>query len=158
MPYVSLSCASRPRPIPARALLAVAVLAAVVLAAACGGADIAPADDLAGLVESLQQAGFDTPEQEETNMLESRFFDVPGVALVVPGRRILAFEFADESQAGAQAALVSADGSGIGNKFVGWRDTPHFFSRGRLIVIYQGDDQKTLDALEETLGPQFAGE
>ena len=135
----------------------VAVPQAIALAAACDGS-INPADDVASLLKSLEQAGFGTPEQQATNVLESRFFSVPGIALVVPGRRVLAFEFADEPEAAAQAGLVSPDGSGIGNKFVGWRDTPHFFSRGRLIVIYQGDDQKMLDALEQALGPQFAGE
>ena len=140
-----------------RFLLVVAVPLAIALAAACDGS-INPADDVASLLKSLEQAGFGTPEQQATNVLESRFFSVPGIALVVPGRRVLAFEFADEPEAAAQAGLVSPDGSGIGNKFVGWRDTPHFFSRGRLIVIYQGDDQKMLDALEQALGPQFAGE
>jgi len=135
----------------------VAIPLVIALAAACGGS-ISPADDVAGLLQSLEQAGFGTPEQEATNVLESRFFAVPGVALVVPGRRILAYEFADEPEAQAQAGLVSSDGSGIGNKYVGWRDAPHFFSGGRLIVIYQGDDEKVLDALEEALGPQFAGE
>ncbi len=138
-------------------MLLLAVLLVAVLAAACRES-IEPADDLTGLLRSLQQAGFGTPEQEATNVLESRFFDVPGVALIVPGRKLLAYEFADEAQAGAQAGMVSPDGTGIGNKYVGWGDTPHFFSRGRLIVIYQGDDRKMLDALEEALGPQFAGE
>jgi len=147
----------RIKPTQARALATVAVLLAIALAAACSGS-VSPADDLAGLLESLQQAGFGTPEQEATNVLESHFFTVPGVALVVPGRRVLVFEFADESEAEAQAGIVSPDGSGIGNKFVSWRDTPHFFSRGRLVVIYLGSDEKMLEALEEALGPQFAGQ
>ena len=153
MPHVPLPGAPGAK----RCLLAVAIPLAIALVAACG-ASISPAHDVAGLLKSLEQAGFGTPEQEDTNVLESRFFSVPGIALVVPGRRVLAFEFADEPEAAAQAGLVSPDGSGIGNKFVGWRDTPHFFSRGRLIVIYQGDNQKMLDALDEALGPQFAGE
>ena len=147
---------SHMRTVPVRAMFLLAVLLVAALAAACRES-VSPADDLAGLLRSLQQAGFDTPEQEATNVLESRFFDVPGVALIVPGRKLLAYEFADESQAEAQAGMVSLDGTGIGNKYVGWGDTPHFFSRGRLIVIYQGDDQRMLDALEEALGPQFAG-
>ena len=160
MPHVPLPDERRLKPILARAgraLLTAAVPLAIALAAACGGA-VSPADDVAGLVKGLQQAGFGTPEQEATNVLESRFFPVPGVALIVPGRRLLAFEFADESEAGAQAATVSSDGSGIGNKFVGWGDTPHFFSRGKLIVIYQGSDVEMLDTLTAALGPQFAGQ
>jgi len=147
---------SHMRTVPVRAALLLAVLLMVALAAACRES-VSPADDLTGLLRSLQQAGFDAPEQEATNVLESRFFDVPGVALIVPGRKLLVYEFADESQTEAQAGLVSLDGTGIGNKYVGWGDTPHFFSRGRLIVIYQGGDQRMLDTLEEALGPQFAG-
>ena len=140
-----------------RCLPAVAALLVVTLTPACS-TSISPAEDLEGLARSLQEARLGAPERQETNALESRFFSVPGVALVVPGRRVLAFEFADQPEAAAQAALVSPDGSGIGNKYIGWQEPPRFFARGRLIVIYQGDDRKVLDALEKALGPQFAGE
>ena len=76
----------------------------------------------------------------------------------MPGRRLLTYEFEDEAAAQEQVGLVSPDGSGIGNKFVGWRETPHFYTRGRLIVVYLGDDEKMIDALQQALGPQFAGE
>lgn len=133
------------------------LLTVLVMTVACAGGEIPPANDADELIFSLEKAGLGTPEAHPTNPLESSFFPVPGIAIVLPGRKVLAYEFEDESTTQQQVDLVSSDGSGIGNKYIGWRDTPHFFSRGRLIAIYQGSDEKILDALSRALGPQFAG-
>ena len=47
----------------------------------------------------------------------------------------------------------TADGSTV----VEWVATQHFYSAGTLVVLYVGDEQRTLDALERPLGPPFAG-
>lgn len=47
----------------------------------------------------------------------------------------------------------TADGSTV----VEWVATQHFYSAGTLLVLYVGDEQRTLDALERLLGPPFAG-
>jgi hypothetical protein len=38
-----------------------------------------------------------------------------------------------------------------------WIATPHFFSSGRLLVLYVGDNNEILSMLEQLLGPQFTG-
>jgi hypothetical protein len=40
---------------------------------------------------------------------------------------------------------------------VAWVDTPHFYSAGRIIVLYVGSDEEILVLLEQVLGPQCAG-
>ena len=40
---------------------------------------------------------------------------------------------------------------------VEWIATPHFYGAGRLLVLYVGDEQRTIRALDLLLGPQFAG-
>ena len=47
----------------------------------------------------------------------------------------------------------TADGSTV----VEWVATPHFYSAGTLLVLYVGDERRTLDALQRLLGPPFAG-
>jgi len=128
----------------------------VAILATCSSS-IPAADDLTGLIRSLQAGGFDQVEQHDTKPLEARFFSIPGVAVVVPGHRLIAFKYLTESQTSEMASLVSGDGFGIGSKYVSWEDTPHFFSRGRLIVVCDGSEPKILSALEQALGPQFAG-
>ena len=38
-----------------------------------------------------------------------------------------------------------------------WIAPPHFFTSGRLIVLYVGEVPSMLETLTELLGPQFAG-
>jgi hypothetical protein len=38
-----------------------------------------------------------------------------------------------------------------------WIAPPHFFKSGRLIVLYIGEAPAVLEALADTLGPQFPG-
>jgi hypothetical protein len=57
----------------------------------------------------------------------------------------------------SDAVLVDADGGSIGTSMVTWVATPHFYKKGRILVLYIGDNAETLKALESVLGPQFAG-
>jgi hypothetical protein len=75
----------------------------------------------------------------------------------VRGEDVQVFEYSDATAAEAQAALVSPSGSAVGTTKIHWVGPPHFFKKGRLIVLYVGDDDKVLNALEAVLGRQFAG-
>ncbi len=71
-----------------------------------------------------------------------------------------AFEYPDRPAAKAAAALIAEDGSSveeIAEGPINWPATPHFFRKGRLVVLYVGDDRPTADLLKVILGPQFAG-
>ena len=74
--------------------------------------------------------------------------------------QIGAFEYPDRPAAEAAAALIANDGSsveGITAGPINWPATPHFFRKGRLLVLYVGDDRPTADLLKVVLGPQIAG-
>lgn len=86
------------------------------------------------------------------------FFTVPGRLIRVRGESVWAFEYPTLAAAGTDAALVYPDGSGIGTTVhIGWINTPHFYRRDYLIVLYVGVDRETMNGLERVLGPQFAG-
>jgi hypothetical protein len=80
------------------------------------------------------------------------------------------YRFPDAEQAAAGAARVSRSGMQvpIGGSLAStsWTGRPHFFRQGRLIALFceSGDvhpasrrDQLVLAALQEVMGPQFAG-
>ena len=74
--------------------------------------------------------------------------------------QIGAFEYPDRPAAEAAAALIADDGSsveGITEGPISWPATPHFFRKGRLLVLYVGDNRPTADLLKVVLGPQIAG-
>ena len=86
--------------------------------------------------------------------------------LTVNGEDIQAFEFGSAEEADAAAGGVSATGSSIvttmadGTRMasmITWVAPPHFYKAGKLIVIYVGSDNDVIDALQDAMGPQFAG-
>ena len=113
-----------------------------------------PVRDYVSLIDNLRAAGATV---EPVGEVSQPFFSVPGYVIEVNGEQVQVFEYADEAAANAEAATVSPDGSTVGRTFVGWVAPPHFFTKGRIIVLYAGSNQATLELLQRVLGPQFAG-
>ena len=67
------------------------------------------------------------------------------------------FEYASAAAAGADAHQIRADGSGTATTIVDWIAPPHFFLKGRVLVIYVGKDRGAVNLLTSVLGSQFAG-
>jgi len=85
------------------------------------------------------------------------FFSVSGRIMKVNNQPIQVFEYSNSATTESQAKLVNPDGKTIGNSKPSWMSTPHFFKSQKLIVLYVGDDQTVLRALQAELGNQFAG-
>ena len=67
------------------------------------------------------------------------------------------FEYGSASAARADAQRISSDGSGTATTKISWVGPPHFFLKGRVMVLYVGSDPAVLTLLQSLLGPQFAG-
>lgn len=89
--------------------------------------------------------------------ISTPYFDKSPRGLKIHGSPVLFLEYDDEADADALAASISSDGSKVGDKVVTEKGTPHFFRMGKVIAVYFGERENTLEALELTLGPQFAG-
>lgn len=110
--------------------------------------------DLDSLVESLQANGATV---EKADPVSQPFFKPQGQVLVVNGQDVQVFEYDSEASANAEADLVAPDGSSVGTSIMTWIATPHFYKSGKLIVLYVGDQDDTINVLEAVLGTQFAG-
>lgn len=110
--------------------------------------------DHRALIGGLRAAGAQVVQEQ---MLRQPFFDVEARILVVDGEGVQVFEYDDATTAAAQAARVSSDGSQIGTTKPLWVGPPHFYRKGRLLVLYLGEDTRTLERLACLLGPPFAG-
>jgi len=82
---------------------------------------------------------------------------VGGARYVVDGERLDVLEYAYPEQAETAARLIDPHGSRIGSVFVEWTGQPHFYRKGRLIVLYVGVNPKMLRRLSGALGPPVAG-
>jgi len=73
------------------------------------------------------------------------------------GESVQVFEYDSAETMESDAVLVDADGGTIGTSMVSWMATPHFYKKGRILVLYIGDNQEMLRLLESVLSAQFAG-
>jgi len=117
----------------------------------CGRSAVA---DHGALIGALRAAGAKVVQEQ---MLRQPFFDVEARILEVDGEGVQVFEYGDAATTAAQAARVSSDGSQIGTSKPLWVGPPHFYRKGRLLVLYVGEDTRTLERLACLLGPPFAG-
>jgi len=113
-----------------------------------------PVTDYASLIDNLHAAGIIVKPGGE---VVQPFFSVQGKIIKVHGEDAQVFQYAHETETDAQSAQVSPDGSTVGTTKIHWIGPPHFFKRGKLLVLYVGDNNKVLKALESALGRQFAG-
>jgi len=120
---------------------------------ASGGSQAA-SSALDGLLASLQGAGLDVSAGGDVSQA---LFSVAGKVLLLSGGELQVFEYPAPEAAEADAGSVSADGSSVGTTMVDWISKPHFFRSGNLIVVYVGENQTVLQALQSVLGAQFAG-
>lgn len=110
--------------------------------------------DYASLVAHLRSSDL---RVEEAGTVEQPFFGVPGRVLRVNGDDVQVFEYPSAQAAESDAAKVNPGGGSIGTTMVTWIAPPHFFRKGRLLVIYLGDQRQVHDVLQGVFGPQFAG-
>lgn len=110
--------------------------------------------DVSGLARALRGRGL---KVESAGKVSQPFFSPEGSALTVNGENVQVFRYPSARAAEAEAKKVNADGTGAGTSMAMWVGPPHFFRKGRLIVLFVGADEGVLRALTTVLGRQFAG-
>jgi hypothetical protein len=116
----------------------------------------------ASLRADLQAAGLTVTQTKDAI---NQGFSIPGQRWQANGENVYVYEYADPAGAATDAAGVSPDGTTITRadhgqsvmRSVDWIATPHFYRRGRLIVIYAGDSSSLIITLSGVLGAPFAG-
>jgi len=141
--------------VPVALLFSVAAMTAYGVWPAPFGEPRATVRDFDSLVEALLEAGATVVVAGDVSQ---PFFSVHGQVVEVNGGDVHVFQYESRAAATEEAALISADGYTIGTSPVTWVERPYFYKAGRLIVLYVGDDDVAVAAaLEEVLGPSFAG-
>lgn len=110
--------------------------------------------NLSSLVLALKSRGIAVNLMEE---LEDSAFAVPTSVYSVGGEEIQVYEFTSEYETAKARKIISPDGTEIGSSVIRWADTPHFYSQGKVIVQYIGNNSEILNLLDSYLGNQFAG-
>ena len=93
----------------------------------------------------------------ELGSIASPYFNIDGRQIQVSGENVQIFEFNNAISAWIARLQVSPDGYSINQQDIQWLSTPHFYSTGRYIVLYNGDNFDLISIIENLLGSQFAG-
>ena len=110
--------------------------------------------NLADLAEIIFARGYPIEIGDEEVV---EFLPIPVRHITVFGEDVLVLEFVGPNTAAAFASTISSDGTTVNGREVDWPATPHFFLSGQVIAVYVGNDLSTISALQEIMGPQFAG-
>lgn len=135
-----------------------AIICAGVAAASCAAAPTQPKElrTIDALVGLLERQGATIARAERFPQSSHSYFSVAGEGLVVNGADVTVFAYPRVDRAVADAEKVSPTGSPIGQTQISWMDTPHFYRRDQLVVLYVGHSADLLKVLEAVLGPPFA--
>lgn len=134
--------------------LMILLVTALVLTACGGQPASAQGFGTDEFIEALHEKGVNA---EKGDSVEQPFFSVIGDFVDFNDEGVQVFEYESAETMESDAVLVDADGGSIGTSMVTWMATPHFFKKGRILVLYVGDNADTMNLLESVLGPQFAG-
>ena len=127
--------------------------------------------DSDSLIKDIDQSGNSVVRTGEAI---DQGFSIKGARIQVNRENIYIYEFVNAAATDSNAEAVSPDGYNITltygeqrqpgpggvvaiHRHNDWIYTPHFYKRGKLIVIYAGDNKKLTSLLEKLLGQQFAG-
>ena len=132
-------------------LLSIPLLFVVAVASAAGSG---PVTDYPSLIASLRASG---ARVEPSGDVEQPFLSIKGRMIKVHGEDVQVFQYASAAAADAETAPISRDGTAVGARKIHWIGSPHFYKKGRLVVLYVGDDDRVRRTLEAALGRQFAG-
>lgn len=112
--------------------------------------------DYTSLVNAIKSRGVLVKFVDEIPA-ETSSFSVPTKVLSVGGADVQVYQFQTEEDAQDSSQIISEDGTQIGTSIIRWMDSPHFYTQGKIIVLYVGQNPEIMNLLESFLGNQFAG-
>ena len=104
------------------------------------------------LVNQLNQTGSPVTKVES---IRQDFLQVPGEVLRLANQDVQVYQYPDSVSRQQDSARISPDGSIVGSSQIAWGDTPHFWAKDNLIVLYVGSDQGVIDQFNSVIGNQI---
>ncbi len=143
-----------------RLVLSTSLLATAAILISCAGSRDAGESETGSvgtfdeLVTALRDNG---SAVDSLGPISQPLFEPDGIVISVDGSEVQVFEYPNGEDALLAAGTISSDGGSIGTTMVSWIEAPHFFRSGSLIVLYVGEEDAIVEALNAVLGPQIAG-
>ncbi len=113
-----------------------------------------PRHGIQGLVDDLTDAGVDAAVRDT---FDGEPLAVQQTIVCADGEDVRVFVYGSEPEAAMAAAMIDPnDPTNIGTAIVEWDGWPKFWQRDRIIVLYLGRDEATIETLTNLMGERFA--
>ncbi len=119
------------------------------------GATVSPTTPTSYAALYTALAGMSNITVQQQGAIQQPYFDVQAQLLSINGQQVQVFEFNSVSARQEAQNTISNTGSTIGNYVPSFVSTPHFWSSGRMLVLYVGQDQQVISSLDSVLGTQI---
>lgn len=107
-----------------------------------------------GLIADLEDAGTDA---EVVDSFDGEPLAQVQTMVCVDGEDIAVFTYGTEQERAAVSSRIDPDDPyNVGTAIVEWDGWPKFWQRDRIIVLYLGSDEATIDLLTELMGEPFS--
>lgn len=105
--------------------------------------------------KDLESKGYKLTEVEDSKSL----FSVKNDDYTLNGDKISIYEYDENDKDKLEGDLktITDNGMIINGAKVSWTNAPHFYKKGRIIVVYDGNNESILTALKEILNKPLLG-
>lgn len=115
--------------------------------------------DKNAIIKDLKSKGFN-PEVTNTKAKDNqKIFSVDKQIVKIKGGELSLYEYPMDSKGKLEGDIKSIQDNGkmINGTTMTWNTAPHFYKKGRVLVVYDGDSQEIIKALNEILGNPLMG-
>jgi hypothetical protein len=103
----------------------------------------------------LKKKGITTEKMDSTRP----YFSVPSEDYKILGGSITIYEYKpeDKDKIISDLKTITENGTVINGTKISWLKAPHLYKKGRIVVIYDGDNESILTNLKDLLGNSLLG-
>lgn len=83
------------------------------------------------------------------------FFDAPKFEVKIGENKISVYDYEDMNTLEKDLSAITENGLVVSDAKIDWDKMPHYYRKGEMLVIYDGDNTETINALENELGPEL---
>ncbi|MGG7177636.1 hypothetical protein ACQPU1_08595 [Clostridium paraputrificum] len=104
---------------------------------------------------ALENKGYKLQKVEGSKSI----FSVENDEYSINGDRISIYEYGKDDRAKLEGDIktITENGTMINGSRMNWTSAPHIYKKGRIVVVYDGNNETTLTALKEILGNSILG-
>ena len=115
--------------------------------------------DKQSVLKELKAKGFDpkVTDTDANTKNNEKVFSVDKQIVKIKGGELSLYEYAKDAKTSLKNDINSIENKGnvINGMKMTWNASPHFYNKGRVIVVYDGDSREIMTSLNEILGNEI---